>query len=207
MFPFLFLSQPNSPHSSSYLRFLKRICQKGTAVETCTRTLTAQRPGCSNTQSARLPCRISGVELLKEIGLYGGLRVSGVPTKAYLIHGNPIMPLVWAGAEMEDGGGEKARSSPPCLPQGGCARQRHKGGPHLPGLPPAGPSPDSCPGHESCCWTARPRPAHQTSVTASSPQRFGGKTPLHQQKSQRGVEGRLQRQGTHTHPKHTHAHA
>ena len=133
MFPFLFLSQLNSPHSSSYLRFLKRICQKGTAAETCTRTrsLTTRRPGHSNTHQVQR-CWISGVEFLTEIGLQDGLRVSWVPTKAYLIHENPFVPLVWAGAQMGDGEGEKARNSPPCLPQGGRARQRHKGVPPRP---------------------------------------------------------------------------
>lgn len=207
MFPFLFLSQPNSPHSSSYLRFLKRVCQKGTAVEACTRTLTAQRPGCSNTQSARLPCRISGVELLKAIGLYGGLRVSGVPTKAYLIHGNPIMPLVWAGAEMDDGGGEKARSSPPGLPQGGCARQRHKGAPTFLASHPPGPLPTPVLGMSPVAGLQGPdpptRPRSQQAVLKGLVAR-----PLYISKNHREEWKGGSRDKGHTHtPKHTHTHA
>ena len=103
--------------------------------------------------------------------------------------------------------GEKARSSPPCLPQGGCARERHKGAPAFLASP-AGPSPDSCSGHFAGLQGPDPptRPRSQQAVLKGLVAR-----PLYISKNHReGWKGGSRDKGhthsqTHTHTsKHTH---
>lgn len=94
MFPFLFLSQLNSSNSSSYLRVLQSNCQKGTAVEICTeiQSLTSKWPSVPKfCQIHRYS--ITGTDFPTEIMLGIGLRVSGVPTKAYFMYNNPYKLL------------------------------------------------------------------------------------------------------------------
>lgn len=137
MFPFLFLSQLNSPNSSSYLRFPESNCQKGTVcVETCVETwpLSSQW---SRFQHSVSKSTVLGFQdwLFLQKSCYR--LVSGVPTEANLMHNSPSSVLLaLAGAEMEVGvgahGGQEHR---PCHPPPG--RMEPGGGT-------GGPSPPAC---------------------------------------------------------------
>lgn len=124
MFPFLFLSQLNSPNSSSYLRFPESNCQKGTVcVETCVETwpLSSQW---SRFQHSVSKSTVLGFQdwLFLQKSCYR--LVSGVPTEANLMHNSPSSVLLaLAGAEMEVGGHMEAKSTDlATLPQAGWNR-------------------------------------------------------------------------------------
>ena len=105
MFPFLFLPRLNSSHSSSCLDpfgvTAKEELPWRPAQKLRLRLQMACVPKLGQVHCYPTAGRIFPTEGMLQVGL----RVSGVPTKAYLIHNDPPLLLAWIRAETGVEGG------------------------------------------------------------------------------------------------------